>query len=476
MSLESHTPQRALLWPELIEQIATAVSEPSRLYLVGGVVRDALRGYPIHDIDLATPDDGLQVARQIANSLNGAYYPVDPERQTGRAILSAPEGHVVVDVASFRGPDLLADLTGRDFTINAMAVQLDELEMLIDPLGGEADLFDRKLLQQCNPRSISSDPIRAFRAVRMSLQFRLRMPPETREAARAVATALIDETGALYQPERARDELFKILGGNNPSGALRLMDSLGLLPALTPFPPLDSTELDALFTLVEITNALLTVISPKRSDDTAADILLGVAVIVLDRFRTQLQEHVSQELANERSRAQLLLLASFTPPTAASGQAWAERLRLSNAERKMLDQVFASREIQFPPQGWWQDRDRAIYRYYRKFGESGVEAVLLELARYLADHRFTIDAKEWGKLLDEVVSPLLEGFFRRYQEVVSPPPLLNGNDLTELLGLQPSPSVGKILAILIEEQAAGTIRDKKQALRLAKRLLEQYNQ
>jgi len=464
MSLEPVQPRRALLWPPLVEELAGAAPDAAALYMVGGMVRDALAGRPIHDIDLATPGDGLRVARALADALGGAYYPVDPERRTGRVILEA-DGGTVIDVASFRGNGLLADLQGRDFTINAMAVRLDEPQALYDPLDGQADLFDRRVVRQCTPGSIASDPIRALRAVRQSIQFGLRIERETLAAARAAVPALQAAEG-LAQPERARDEFVRMLAGEHPTSALRVLQALGLLAPLSPYPLPDSRRLDKRLSLVQHLDSLFTIISPRRTDNTASQVRLGVAVMVLDRYRSQLQEHLSREIVAGRPVSVLGLLAAFSPADAEEpGAAWASQLRLAVAEARAISGVAAAQKIiprQPPVEG------RAAHRYYREVGEAGVTGVLLMLAHALNEG---IRPRRWGDLLDHVASPLLEAFFRRHQEIVTPPPLLDGRDLMQAFDLQPGPLVGQILVRLLEEQAAGVVRTRAEALRLAERLI-----
>lgn len=466
MAVSPTEPRRALLWPPLVDELAEHAPDPSALYMVGGMVRDALSGRPIHDIDLATPGDGLQVARALADALGGAYYPVDPERRTGRVILEA-EGGTVIDVASFRGDALLADLEGRDFTINAMAVRLDEPQVLYDPLGGQADLFDARVLRQCAPDSIASDPIRALRAVRQSIQFGLRIERQTLDAARNVAPTLQAGDG-LAQPERARDEFVRMLAGDHPTSALRVLHALELLAPLSPYPLPGIKELDRRLSLVQHLDSLFTIVSPRRTDNTASQVRLGVAVMVLDRYRRQLQEHLSREIVEGRPMSVLGLLAAFSPPGAAEpGAAWGSHLRLAVAEARAINGVAASQAIiprQPPVEG------RAAHRYYREVGEPGVTGVLLMLAHALNDN---IRPKRWGDLLDHVASPLLEAFFRRHQEIVTPPPLLDGAELMQALDLQPGPRVGEILTRLLEEQAAGAVRTRTEALRFAGRLVSE---
>ncbi len=466
MSLAPTAPRRPLRWPELVGELARAAPDASRLYMVGGMVRDALRGTPIHDFDLATPDNGLRAARQIANAFDGAYYPVDAARHTGRAIVHHHDQTITIDVASFRGGDLLEDLAGRDFNVNAMAVQLDARDALIDPLGGQQDLFDHKLLRQCKSTSITDDPIRALRAVRQALELSLRIERGTLGAVREAGRQLVTQDGSLDQPERTRDELFKMLGGARPAAALRLMGQIGLWHIVAP--PGAAGALNERLPVVECLHDLLAIIGPKRDDNTAADLTLGVAVMILDRYRRQLQDFLVQTYADGRSLPALLLLSAVTPPSlVAAGEAWAARLRLSGEERDLLTKLVSAHSLLAAgaPVG-----DRQAHRYYHATGEAGIGGTLVMLAGYLAAHPPYPDPQAWGALLDEVAAPLLDAFFRRHQQVVAPPPLLDGNDLVGELGLKPGPPVGQLLVRLAEEQAAGEIRTRQEALDLARRL------
>lgn len=465
MVLTFSSPQRPLAWPPIVEQLAGVAADPARLYLVGGPVRDVLRRRPIHDIDLVTLDDGLDIARRLADKLRGAYYPVDPERRTGRIILKKEDHQTVVDVASLRGGDLLEDLYKRDFTVNAMAVQMDRLDEIIDPLGGQDDLFDAKMLRQCNPTSITSDPIRALRAVRQSLQLGLRMESATREAARTAGAALIDETGRLVQPERTRDELFKLLSLSQSAAALRLLHRLSLLDRLIPEPPPDDDPETCLAT-VDALSRLLSVIRQERDDNTAADLTLGVAVMVLDRYRRQLQGHLAETFADGRPRMALMVLKAATLLHETKSAAWGERLCLSKAEIRALDGMRQATNF-----GLLSARpltDRLIYRYYQAASASGIDGVLLTLAEYLASQRPTLNPKAWGELLEEVAAPLMEAYFVRHQQVVAPPPLLTGSDLQNELGLAPGRKLGRILKQLREEQAAGEVLTREEALVFAR--------
>jgi tRNA nucleotidyltransferase (CCA-adding enzyme) len=79
-----------------------------------------------------------------------------------------------------------------------------------------------------------------------------------------------------------------------------------------------------------------------------------------------------------------------------------------------------------------------------------------------------IRAEEWGQLLDQAAAPILEAYFHRHDELVAPRPLLNGNEIKQELGLSSGPQIGRIINSLVEEQAAGVITTRDEAVQFAK--------
>jgi hypothetical protein len=253
-----------------------------------------------------------------------------------------------------------------------------------------------------------------------------------------------------------------------------LLHTLDLLAPLCPFALPHGDTLAERFAAVERLGDLITIISPLRDDNLAAELILGVAVMVLDRYRRPLQEYLAQTFADGRPLSALLLLVAFTPhDPAIQEDVWAERLRLSNAEQRALMALGRARGFRLLEQAPLDNRQ--IHRYYRQTGETGIGGVLLALAEYLVSQRPIVNPAEWGRLLEDTAAPCLDAFFHRHQQVVAPPPLLSGDDLTRDLGLRAGPGLGHLLDRLLEEQAAGTVRTKKEALRLAKRLSSPHN-
>ncbi len=492
--------QRPLVLPPILDSIrALAPQLSAPLYLVGGAVRDAYMRRPIHDLDFVTPVDGQQIARVIANKLHGVYYPLDAERGIGRAIVEYDGERYEIDVARFRGETLAEDLSARDFTANAMAMPLaSDANAIIDPLGGLRDI-EAKRLRRCSPESISSDPIRALRAVRQSLALKLMIEPATREDVRHSGAALLKTS-----PERIRDEFLKTLDGPHPHGAMRALDSLGLLALIVPevtamhgvtqSPPHMFDVWEHTLKVMEHLSRVLAVISPERTDETAADGSFGMIVYRLDIYRRRLQEHLTQGWPSGRTHRGLLMLAAllhdcgkpatrtvddkgtihFFKHEVVGADMTSERalaLRLSNDEIERVTAIVRHHMRPMHLDRAGAVSRRALYRFWNATGVAGLDVCVLTQADYLGIYGITITLTEWLAFL-EIVAALLDGYVNQYTTVVAPPALLNGGELMHELNLEPGPLVGKLLRQINEAHAVGEISTKAEALALARRDVE----
>ncbi len=132
-------------FPELINRLKEHSSQSRPLYLVGGAVRDSLLLKPCSDFDLVCHSDSERIARSFANENNGVFFVLDGERNTYRVLINtSPSSMTVFDFAAMRGVDIREDLSLRDFTINAMAVDLLAPEVVIDPFKG-GGIFSRSV-------------------------------------------------------------------------------------------------------------------------------------------------------------------------------------------------------------------------------------------------------------------------------------------------------------------------------------------
>lgn len=218
-----------------MERLLPALDGLPPSYLVGGAVRDLLRGAEVVDLDVAVEGDARAVARALAERVRGE---AREHERFGTAKVRADE--LNLDVATTRRESypepgalpvveeagLREDLDRRDFTINAMAVGLsgDDLGHLYDPRGGRADL-DERVVRVLHERSFKDDPTRLLRALRYEARLGFRMDPDTELLARDAAAegGLRTVSGA-----RVRDELMDLLAEPElPTGVAR-MHELGV--------------------------------------------------------------------------------------------------------------------------------------------------------------------------------------------------------------------------------------------------------
>jgi poly(A) polymerase len=423
------------------------------------------------------------------------------ERDAGRIILSEPPfAPLLLDFAAFRGEDLEADLRERDFTINAIAIDLSDPGKLLDPLGGAKDLL-KGFLRTCSPTSFLDDPVRILRAVRLSVQFEFKILPETSRSLRAALSGLENVSA-----ERERDEIFRILDGPSPASAIRLLDILGalnyVLPELSqmkdvrqPLPHIEDVWNHTLSALQKLYD-LLKVLRLDHNPEEAANWTLGLASLQLGRYRRQLDEHLSHYLNPERSLRSLLFMAALYhdsgKPYSQShddkgkitffghelkgeeeARSRTESLHLSNREIDRICKIVRHhmRPLQFARNQDGPSR-RAIYRFFRDTGAAGVDICLLSLADMLATHGPNLPQEEWIRQI-EVVRALFESWWEGQTEKIHPPALINGNDLMEMFGLKPGPIIGELLESVREAQAMGKISQRDEAAKFVQDLLDQ---
>mgnify|MGYP001446402379 CR=1 FL=1 len=485
---------------QLFSKISAAAGQP--VYLVGGAVRDAMLGRPSNDLDFVLSKDARVVGKKVANLLGGGFYMLDEARETARVIIDVDGRKQYLDFATFRGADLEADLRDRDFTLNAMALDVDT-NRLIDPTGGAADLRLRQL-RPASARSLVSDPVRVMRAIRLSLALNLHILPETAEAMRA-AVALL----ARVSPERKRDELFRMLDGSRVDTALRLLDRFGILPDVLP-------ELEALkgvrqsaphvydvweHTLavlhhLEALFAVLVARSVPTDTDRSANIHASTVLLFLRQHREKFREHYDTSVNPNRTPRALVFLAALyhdiSKPQARtvedSGrvrffehehfgasvmQERARALALSSAEvQRAVAIVKHHMRVHHLAAGPLPPTRRAVYRFFKATGAAGPDVALLSLADVMATYGVTLPQQVLENELT-AVRTLLDGLWEAPQEVVRPPRLLSGQDLQEQFQLSPGREIGDLLEDLQEAQAMGDVSSRDDALRFIEQRLKQ---
>ncbi|HEY59287.1 MAG TPA: HD domain-containing protein [Anaerolineae bacterium] len=465
-----------------------------KIYLVGGAIRDALLYKASHDFDFIVKGDTIKMARNTANILKGAFFVLDDEREYGRVLFTNEEGVLyILDFTPLSRGNILDDLQARDFTINAMAVDLAKPGELIDPFGAEKDLREKNL-QTCTAESFAVDPVRVLRAIRFSINLGLEIHKDTQKALAKNVASLPDVSS-----ERKRDEIFRILEGNSVTGAVQMMDAFGMLPFIIPElvelvnfhqpPPHVMNGWEHTIKVLEYCEDMCSYFE-KGAVDLNCPPALQTAFKCLKTFQLQIQELFKQGFVSQRSIRGLFLMAAlyhdvgklhaqkkmidgriyFVDHGRISADLAVKRgqeLALANKELRWLKSVVGNHMLvrSIPLESEKVETRKAVFRFYRAAGASGIWVCLLSLADVLATYGETLTQERWGKALDRC-DLLLDAWFNKQREWISPDLIYNGNDLQSKFGLLPGATLGAILEKLREAQATGIVGNQKEADRL----------
>ena len=449
---------------DLLKRIVHLFQErQAEVYLVGGAVRDGLLGClnAKADIDLVIPTDALNVARMLADRLHAAYYPIDPERGVGRVVM--PERRSI-DLAAYRGNTLDEDLALRDFTINAMVLRLDQkTPILLDPLNGQVDLAQQKI-KAVGPRSISDDPLRAVRAVRLAAQLDFEIEPDTENLIRSGAPGLKQ-----VSPERMRDELFKLMQVTQPGRAVARLYELGLLAYILPEAlAMVGVEQSPPHTrsVFEHTLAVMDQCELLDLDDHK--------IAFLAPFKNLLLAYLDAELAGGVRRRTLISLIALLhdigkPATFQRGSD--DRIRFWNHAKvgaEMTQAILTRWRVSSQVMGFVTTAveqhlrplllasqnsagKRAIHRFLVATEETAPAVALLALVDHLGTYSHYQDNAAWQALTD-VVFKICQAYF-----TPKPSPLLTGTEVMAYLQIPAGPIIGQALAALREAQAADEV-------------------
>ncbi len=491
--------------PEPVRELLARAGDllPDDSYLVGGSVRDLLLDAPLADLDLAVTGDGVACARGLADRLGGHFALLDAERGVARVVLGDAAVRYV-DVASMQGGSIEADLSHRDFTIDALAAPLRPLAAgeaveVIDLHGGIRDLELRQI-RLVSEHALVDDPLRLLRAVRLAVQFELRIEPETAAAMRAHA-GRIGEAAA----ERQRDELVRCFATPRAAQALRLLDELDLLERLLPevtagrgVEQPKEHHWDVFDHAIETVAALDVMALPIQPNDKhAADLWRAVwdTLAAWDKdIVAELHAYLSTEVSEGRSRATLLKLAGLLhdvakPETRAPDETGRIRFfghaeRGAETARRVLARLrFSRREIdlvatmveehlrptQLGEPGELPTR-RALFRFFRDTAEAAEGVLLLSLADALAARGPGMPLQELGGYVSYIGHILVS---RRMDETIARPArLVTGEDVMAELSIPQGPDVGRLLSALEEAQGSGEVSTREQALAFVRRFHE----
>jgi poly(A) polymerase len=457
---------------------------PVETFLVGGFVRDALLGNETDDIDLAVSGDALKISSSLADKLGGTFVILDDTNKIGRVVLASEVEHnrkINIDISSIF-ESLEKDLSRRDFTINALALNLAEVVSgkvtvrLIDRHHGSDDL-DRGIIRGIKKENLSDDPLRMLRAVRLAVELGFSIEPNTQEQIREYSPRIAQVSG-----ERVREELLRVFSRARGGQFIFDLDKLGLLDAL--FPELGFTRgveqpvehYWDVFTHSVMTVSAVDYILRQGYWEYAANAIESVP------WSDEIAAHFEQPVSSGSDRRTMLKMTALLhdiakPQTKAIIEGRTrflghpeegaevnirilERLKFTSREKKLVANMvkYHLRPTQMgePPS------HRAIYRYFRDLGSEGIDTLYLSLADHLASRGPGLLLNNWRQHTDIIRFVLDE--HSKQAKIVKPPKLVDGNDVMDIFGLKPGPRVGELLEIVREAHATGELTTRQQAL------------
>ena len=422
----------------------------TELYLVGGSVRDALLGRLGHDLDFTTSADP-DTTEALLKRFSKAVWTVGKEFGTIGASRKWQGQEVQVEITTFRadayepdsrkplvayGDNVHDDLVRRDFTVNAMAIDVHSKDF-IDPHGGILDLANKLLRTPRAPEiSFSDDPLRMMRACRFAAQLGFSVEPATFNAMKAM-----HERIEIVSPERVRDELSKLLCADSPRAGLNLLVASGLADVVLPELPAMRLERDEHFRHKDVYEHSLTVLDQaialekgrdyrdgKPNPDHQPDLVIRLAALLHD-----IGKPATRGLEGNK--------VTFHHHDVVGAKLARKRLRALHYPKSVVDAVtqLIEQHLRFHGYGEANWTDSAVRRYVRDAGDQ-LEHLHI-LTRSDCTTRNARKADTLRRAYDELEARVDE--LAATEELRSIRPDLNGDEIMEILGLRPGPQVGR---------------------------------
>jgi len=425
----------------------TQIKQKQKIYLVGGAIRDFLLGIKPNDYDFSVSSSGISFARRVARVMNGAFVLLSEEDDEARVV----KDNVIYDFIGFKG-DIREDLNRRDFTINAIAIDLDTFGLL-DPHNGLEDI-KRRNIRPVSENSLFDDPLRVLRGFRFALELGFGIDKKFYKLAKSVSLENI-------AGERIGYEFMRIVSAPDSYKFILKMNELGIF--LQIFPEAKKIIEDGFLW------------GHSLNTYYALEILMEKGF-----FKEKFEPEFNQYFSIPRRKPLLKIAGLFhdvaKPDTFlinngdvhfyghdTKGARIVEiigykRLKLSRSDVQMIKKLV--KEHMRPHLLATNDEltDRAIRRFFRDLGDDYFGAMMLAWADGYATGGRT-------RHLEEKFTRMIE-LKRADDAKPKVERLVNGYDLIAL-GLKPGPIFKIILQELFDMQLEGRIKTKEEGLKLA---------
>ncbi len=425
-----------------------------QLALVGGSVRDALLGRLGADLDFATdarPEQTKQILTKWGDALwesGAAFGTIATKKRVKRG---AEYEEVIVEVTTYRsdvysdgsrkpevafGDSLEGDLHRRDFTVNAMALELTTpTPEFADPFGGLADLSSKLLRTPAAPElSFSDDPLRMLRAARFAAQLDF-----TIDEAALRAIAKMKERLSIISAERIREEFVKLLMSDAPRRGLTILTESGLADFIIPELPKLKLEIDEHHRHKDVYEHTLIVLEQAIALESrlgGPDLVLRLAALFHDIGKPKTRAFIPGGGV------------SFHHHEIVGAHLTKARMKALRFDKHTIDAVSTLVELhlRFHGYGTGEWTDSAVRRYVRDAG--GLLLRLHLLTRSDCTTRNQKRAKALAAAYDDLEARIAH--LAAEEELAAIRPDLDGRAIMEILGIPPSRTVGEAYDFLLE--------------------------
>jgi poly(A) polymerase len=433
--------------PEVSRLAAAFEAAGHELALVGGPIRDAFLGRPVNDLDFTTsamPDDILRIVTPIS----------DAQWDIGRdfGTIGARIGAETVEITTYRadsydgetrkptvefGDSLEADLTRRDFTVNAMALRLPS-QVLVDPSGGMDDLIALRIATPASPDiSFGDDPLRMLRAARFVSKLGFTIEKDTLAAMHASAATI-----AIVSVERVSDELSKLLRTDDPVPGIRVLVETGLAELVLPEVPALKLEVDEHANHKDVYEHSLTVLrqaidlEKSRHPGDEPDLILRIAALLHDIGKPSTR------------RIEGGGVVTFHHHDVVGSKLASRRLKTLRFDKETITSVSRLIELHLRffgySEGAWTDS--AVRRYVRDAGPLLERLHILTRADVTTRNVRKADQLSFAyDNLEERIAEIAEA-----EGLAAVRPDLDGDDIMRVLDLRPGREVGEAYKFLLD--------------------------
>ena len=417
-----------------------------QLALVGGPVRDALLGRLGNDLDFTTdahPHETKKILKSWADNVwdTGIVF----------GTVAGKRGETTVEVTTYRtekyeedsrkpdvefGETIEGDLSRRDFTVNAMALELTTKEpKFIDPFGGIDDLAKKVLRTPASAQqSFTDDPLRMMRAARFASQLNFEIHPDVLSAMSTMTSRI-----SIISAERIRDEFIKLLMSDNPRIGITILVDTGLATLVLPEIPKLRLEIDEHHHHKDVYEHSITVLEQAISHE---DRLGGPNLVI--RLAALLHDIGKPKTRNLIEGGGV----SFHHHEVVGARLSKTRLKALRFDNETIDAVetLIALHLRFHGYGDGEWTDSAVRRYVRDAGELLVH--LHVLTRADCTTRNAKKAERLARTYDGLEARIAK--LETEEELSKIRPDLDGAQVMQLLDLKPSADVGKALDFLME--------------------------